>query len=112
MKPFTLTLLLAACLTLTACVSMTPKQGNYYELVGGDNRIDFIDFINDSTVRFMAPGHIEKICPYTKEGNRIRICVSPLVIVDVLQADDETIQGTPPFFEGTWKKTAKPQKAR
>ena len=41
-----------------------------YELVDGNPQIDYIDFLNDTLCRFVAPGPLVLTSHYTKEGLR------------------------------------------
>lgn len=40
-----------------------------YELVDGNPQIDYIDFLNDTLCRFVAPGPLILTSHYTKEGD-------------------------------------------
>lgn len=94
---------IVASMLATMLVSCASKKA-YYEQVGGDPRIDFIEFMNDSVVRYMGPGGIEQHCKYVSKGNQIVIYIAPMVTANLYKIDGNTIQGEVPFFEGTWKK--------
>lgn len=94
---------IVASMLATMLVSCASKKA-YYEQVGGDPRIDFIEFMNDSVVRYMGPGGIEQHCKYVCKGNQIVIYITPMVTANLYKIDGNTIQGEVPFFEGTWKK--------
>ena len=40
-----------------------------YELVDGNPQIDYIDFLNDTLCRFVAPGPLVLTSHYTKKGD-------------------------------------------
>ena len=89
---------------LTACNK--PKHA-YYELENGDPHIDFIEFVNDSVVRYIGPEGMEHQDLYVEQDNEIKIEITPLVKVTLKRIDANTLKGIPPFFEGTWKKKEK-----
>ena len=91
-----LTLLMV--IALTACSEGIER----YEQVGGDPKVDFIEFVNDSTVHFMAPGMISTNSKYTEEKGEITIFIAPMVQARLHRLDSKTLQGEVPFFEGKW----------
>lgn len=91
---FSLFLLMAGC-----------KHGSEiirYELVGGNPEVDYIDFLNDSLCRFVAPGSLTITRPYSKERDTYVIQIAPLVKAYLYKVDDNTLRGNLPFFDGIW----------
>lgn len=89
---------LLAGITLAGCSEGIER----YEQVGGDPNVDFIEFVNDSTVHFMAPGMISTNSKYTEEKGEITIFIAPMVQARLHRLDSKTLQGEVPFFEGKW----------
>lgn len=96
-----------AAVSLLALVSCAHDR-EYYELVGGDPDIDYLEFLTDSTCLFVAPGPVEMVCPYTENEGVITIQVVGFVKGKLTRLDRKTLKGEAPFFEGTWKKTRPP----
>lgn len=74
----------------------------HYELVDGNPEIDYIDFLNDTLCRFVAPGPITMTSHYTKQGNTYIIQINSIVNARLHQTEAGKLRGEPPFFEGTW----------
>ncbi|MBO4590747.1 MAG: hypothetical protein J5698_07235 [Bacteroidaceae bacterium] len=98
-----LCLLGALALALLSCLNGSDKE--YYELVGGNPDIDFLEFLGDSTCLFVAPGPVEMTCPYVEKDGVITVSVIGFVKGKLYREDKNTLRGEAPFFEGTWKKT-------
>lgn len=96
-------------LLLLFFASCTSRKAEYYELVGGDPTVDYLELVNDSVIRFVSPSLMEIDCPYT--------CVDGEYVVQVLglsrgylhRVDQDHLQGEAPFFEGLWERR-KPRK--
>lgn len=88
-------------------LSSCGKQTEYYQLVGGDPKIDYLEFVNDSVARFVSPSLIEVYCPYTETDGHYTIAVMGLSRGRLHRIDANTLQGEPPFFDGTWKRCSK-----
>ena len=100
-------LALAICLLLSAC---SKGITGYFELEGGVKSIDFLEFVSDSTCRFIAPGSMEMVCPYEiVDDSYIVVHVAPMSVGVLNIVNDKTLEGQVPFFEGTWKKVRKPR---
>lgn len=98
----------AICLLVSSCGN---GGSRYYELEGGNKSIDFLEFVSDSTCRFIAPGSMEIVCPYEiVDGAYIVVHVAPMSNGVLQIVDNKTLEGQPPFFEGVWKKARKPAK--
>ena len=76
----------------------------YYELEGGDKSIDWIEFANDSTIRWVAPGKLAMESIYEEEDGVITVYVAPFSKGTLHRVDSYTLVGEVPFFEGTWKR--------
>lgn len=98
-----LCLIFAVVLALSSCANSRGKE--YYELVGGNPDIDYLEFLDDSTCLFIAPGPVEMTCPYVEKDGVITVNVIGFVKGRLVRKDKNTLQGEAPFFEGTWKKT-------
>ena len=103
-----LTVCLAAAMMFVFVSCVHDKE--YYELVGGDPDIDYLEFLSDSTCLFIAPGPVEMVCPYTEKDGVITINVVGFVKGKLTRLDRKTLKGEAPFFEGTWKKTRPPHR--
>ena len=57
-----------------------------YELVDGNPQIDYIDFLNDTLCRFIAPGPL----------------VNDIVSARLYKTKEGKLRGEAPFFEGIW----------
>lgn len=73
-----------------------------YELVDGNPEIDYIDFLNDTLCRFVAPGPLILTCHYAKQGNTYIIQINNIVSARLCKIEEGKLQGEPPFFEGIW----------
>lgn len=103
---FNLCLLGAVVLAFAAC----SNGREYYELVGGDADIDYLEFLSDSTCLFVAPGPVEMVCPYSEKDGVITVRVVGFVNGRLIRQDKQTLKGEAPFFEGIWKKTRPPHR--
>lgn len=74
----------------------------HYELVGGNPQIDYLDFLNDTMCKFVAPGLLTITSHYSKQKDTYVIQVSPLIKARLYKVDNKTLQGEPPFFDGIW----------
>ena len=90
--------------SMTLLMACKQQKSAYYELVGGDVHVDFIEFMNDSVARYIGPEGMEHQTLYAEKGNDITIQIAPLVEATLKRIDNNTLEGRPPFFEGTWKK--------
>lgn len=97
---------LATCLCtgMALLPSCSKPQSAYYEKIDGEPQIDFIEFMNDSVVRYIAPGPLEMRSKYTEANGVITVYVAPLSTAKLTRIDGNTLQGSVPFFEGTWKR--------
>jgi hypothetical protein len=80
----------------------------YYELVGGDPDMDYLEFLTDGTCLFVAPGPVEMVCPYTETDGVITIDVVGIAKGKLIRQNRNILKGESPFFEGTWKKVRPP----
>lgn len=94
----------AAIILLTASCSGSKRE--YYRLEGGDPNIDWFEFINDSTIRWVAPGPMPMESRYEEtENGDIIVYTAPFSKGTMHRINSRTIEGDVPFFEGTWKKS-------
>lgn len=100
---------LVTVLCLAAC---SRPDGSYYKLEGGDDAIDWIEFVNDSTLRWVGPGPrlLESRC--ARVDTVIVVETAPLSRGFLFLKADGTLEGQPPFFEGTWKPAVKLRKLK
>lgn len=101
MKRYIFFICLIGSLSLASGCKQHPKI-THYELVGGNPEIDYLDFLNDTMCRFVAPGSLTMTSRYSKLGDTYVIQISPLVNARLYKVDDKTLQGEPPFFDGVW----------
>ncbi|MDO5447126.1 MAG: hypothetical protein Q4F34_05050 [Prevotellaceae bacterium] len=94
-------------LTIVHLAACNQPDHAFYELAGGDANFDFIDFMNDSVVRYIGPEGMEHHSLYVDNGKEITIKIATLVDATLTRIDANTLQGTPPFFQGTWNKRKK-----
>lgn len=80
------------------------KDSQYYELVGGDPNIDYLEFVGDSAVRFVSPSLLPIECPYTQQGDDYDVRILGLSHGYLHRLDADHLQGQPPFFEGVWER--------
>lgn len=73
-----------------------------YELVDGNPQIDYIDFLNDTLCRFVAPGPLVLTSHYTKEGDIYIIQINDIVSARLYKTEEGKLRGEAPFFEGIW----------
>ena len=81
-----------------------------YELVDGNPQIDYIDFLNDTLCRFVAPGPLVLTSHYTKEGDIYIIQINDIVSArlykteegKLYKTEEGKLRGEAPFFEGIW----------
>lgn len=73
-----------------------------YELINGNSQIDYIDFLNDTLCRFVAPGPVVLTTRYTKQKNTYIIHINSIVNTRLYKKEEGKLQGEPPFFEGIW----------
>ena len=81
-----------------------------YELVDGNPQIDYIDFLNDTLCRFVAPGplvltshyRLFQKSHYTKEGDIYIIQINDIVSARLYKTKEGKLRGEAPFFEGIW----------
>ena len=85
----------------------TKNEGNYYELVGGDKDIDWIEFVNDSTLRWIGPGPRLLESAYVERDSIITVETAPLSRGFLYRQADGTLFGCSPFFEGIWRPSRK-----
>lgn len=89
---------------LMLCLSCTENGSRIYLLEGGDKDVDVLEFVDDSTLRWMAPGSQQMVSNYKEsEDGLIVVYVAPFSLGTLHRVDAKTIQGDVPFFEGTWK---------
>ena len=100
---------LAVILCLAAC---SRPDGTYYELVGGDDTIDWIEFVDDTTLRWVGPGPRLMESRYV-EVDSIRVVeTAPLSRGFIRRQPDGSLTGEQPFFEGVWCAARKPHKRK
>ena len=63
--------------------------------------IHYIDFLNDTLCRFVAPGPLVLTSHYTKEGDIYIIQINDIVSAR-LYKEEGKLRGEAPFFEGIW----------
>ena len=78
------------------------KKTIRYELVDGNPQIDYIDFLNDTLCRFVAPGPLVLTSHYTKEGDIYIIQINDIVSARLYKTEEGKLRGEAPFFEGIW----------
>lgn len=101
MKKFVLMLVVAVVLLLTGCNRSGVVR---YELIGGDPEIDYLEFLNDSMCRFVAPGPLTLVSPYTKHDDTYTILIHGTVEARLHTYERGKLIGEPPFFDGVWEK--------
>lgn len=101
MKKIALCLVATMVLLLTGCNRSGVVR---YELIGGDPEIDYIEFLDDSTCRFVAPGPLTLVAPYTKQGDHYTVFINGLVEAKLHHYERNKLIGDAPFFEGIWAK--------
>lgn len=89
----TLFLLIAGC---------KQQKSIRYELVDGNPQIDYIDFLNDTLCRFIAPGPLVLTSHYTKKGDIYIIQINDIVSARLYKTEEGKLRGEAPFFEGIW----------
>lgn len=78
------------------------KKTIRYELVDGNPQIDYIDFLNDTLCRFVAPGPLVLTSHYTKKGDIYIIQINDIVSARLYKTEEGKLRGEAPFFEGIW----------
>lgn len=74
-----------------------------YELVGGDPKIDFIEFIGNDSCVFVAPGPLLMRQHYSVDSvGCYTVHVIDNLVGHLYRKGPDTLVGDPPFFEGTW----------
>ena len=68
-----------------------------YELVDGNPQIDYIDFLNDTLCRFVAPGPLVLTSHYTKEGDIYIIQINDIVSARLYKTEEGKLRGEAPF---------------
>ena len=101
MKKFTLSLLVLLTLLL---VGGNRNKIVRYELIGGDPEIDYIEFLNDSLCRFVAPGPLTLVTPYVRQGETYTVIIHGMIEARLHDYEPDKLIGEPPFFEGVWEK--------
>ncbi len=101
MKKLILSLFAALLLCMTGC---NRNKIVRYELVGGDPEIDYIEFLNDSLCRFVAPGQLTLHSPYTRQGETYTVIIHGMIEARLHDYEPDKLIGEPPFFEGVWEK--------
>lgn len=76
----------------------------HYELMGGDPKIDYIDFLNDSLCEYIVPGPLTLTSKYRKDGDYYTIYINDYIKAQLKVVDETTLKGEPPFFDGLWVK--------
>lgn len=92
------------CLISLAISSCKESSYAYYEQEGGDPRIDFVEFLNDSTLHWIGPGGIHMKSFYFEKDGVITVDIGSISQGRLHRIDKNTLEGEIPFFEGTWKK--------
>ena len=99
--------LLSFSIVLLLVISCSKPDGSYYELVGGDKDIDWIEFVNDSTLRWIGPGPRLLESAYVERDSIITVETAPLSRGFLYRQADGTLFGCSPFFEGIWRPSRK-----
>lgn len=87
-------------------VSCNGDKSEYYFLQGGDPAVDWFEFASDSTILWVGPGGVSEQSRYEEnETGEIVVHTAPFSVGRMRRVDGKTIEGEPPFFEGTWKKS-------
>lgn len=94
---------LMASYLLIACHEERHRQVFY--LQGGDPSIDFIDFFNEDSCMFIAPGPFKIRDVYTKTDSTITIHIIDGISSTLQRKGTDTLIGRPPFFDGIWIRT-------
>lgn len=81
-----------------------PCRSSYYELMGGDPEVDYLELFGDSLCRYQVPGGIEVItpCQVNPEDGSIVVEISGFVKGYLWRISPDTLVGRAPFFEGVW----------
>jgi hypothetical protein len=94
---------IALALLFASCSGDKPE---YYLLQGGDPAVDWFEFASDSTILWVGPGGVSEQSRYEEnEAGEIVVYTAPFSVGRMHRVDGKTIEGEPPFFEGTWKRT-------
>ena len=87
-------------------VSCNGDKSEYDFLQGGDPAVDWFEFASDSTILWVGPGGVSEQSRYEEnETGEIVVHTAPFSVGRMRRVDGKTIEGEPPFFEGTWKKS-------
>lgn len=70
-----------------------------YELVDGNPQIDYIDFLNDTLCRFVAPGPLVLTSHYTKKGDIYIIQINDIVSARLYKTEEGKLRGEAPFLK-------------
>lgn len=101
MKKLILSLFAALLLCMTGC---NRNKIVRYELVGGDPEVDYIEFLNDSLCRFVAPGPLTLVSPYTRQGETYTVIIHGFIEAKLYKYERGKLMGEAPFFDGVWEK--------
>jgi len=98
---FTLLLFVSCCL-FSSC-HRSSGDSSRYELIGGNPKIDFIEFIGDDSCVFVAPGPLLMRQHYSVDtAGCYTVHVIDNLVGRLYRTAPDTLEGLPPFFEGTW----------
>lgn len=76
-----------------------------YELVGGDGKLDVIEFYAQDSCRFVAPGPVLLHRTYSQDSlGRIAINIYDGLYGYMIRISPDTLVGVEPFFDGIWVK--------
>lgn len=101
MKKIALSLLAATLLLLVGCNRSGVVR---YELIDGNPEIDYIEFLNDSLCRFVTPGPLTMVSPYTVSGDTYTVHIHGMIEAKLYKYERGKLVGEAPFFEGVWEK--------
>lgn len=102
---------LLAAGALLFCLGCSPHRANaFYELVGGDPTVDYLELMGDTACRYCVPGSLEVVtpCHVDEATGVITVDVAGFVKGYLLRVNADTLIGRAPFFEGVW--VAKPDR--
>lgn len=100
--PLLFLLLVSGISFLSSCQNKA-SQSNRFELIGGDPKIDFIEFYTEDSCMFVTPGPMLMRQNFSVDSaGYYTIHIIDNVYCHMFQVSQDTLVGEPPFFEGTW----------
>lgn len=100
---FIISILISSLAYLSSCRFGSDRER--YELVGGDGKLDVIEFYAQDSCRFVAPGPVLLHRTYTQDSTgRIAVSIYDGLYGYLIRVSPDTLVGVEPFFDGVWVK--------